>query len=102
MSIHIFTRALSDSSFSEPAEQFSYLAEAIGIWSNLSTQTDYRVRVLEHRDRQKTCRDYEEDEGRFNTDMLDRFVVIGGPAIPLGEGMQALLVQQVYLVILVL
>jgi len=91
-----FCRALSDVAFSEPAEQFAYLAEQIGNVSELTTQVDYRVRVMETKDRIKTCRDYEESEGRKNTDMLNRFIVIGGPTIPPGENMQELLLKQVF------
>jgi len=90
-----YFRALSDAAFSEPAEQFAYLAEQVGNVSELTTQVDYRVRVLETKDRIKTCRDYEESEGRKNTDMLNRFIVIGGPTIHSGEHMQELLLQQV-------
>jgi hypothetical protein len=43
----------------------------------------------------KVCKDFEEEEGRINTDLLSRFIIVGGPLIQPGPSMQDQLVRQV-------
>jgi len=88
-------RSLSEAALADTPGQFGYLAESVGIVSDLQTQLDFRLRLLENKEKVKTCRDYEESEGRLNTDMLHRIIVIGGPQFPAGKGLQKKLVAQV-------
>jgi len=58
------------------------------------------VKVLQNQGRIKNCRDNEEDEGRINTDMLHRFVIVGGPLVQAGDNMQNQLLQNVIVTLL--
>jgi hypothetical protein len=58
------------------------------------------VKVLQNQGRIKNCRDHEEDEGRINTDMLHRFVIVGGPLVQAGDSMQNQLQQNVTVTLL--
>ncbi len=78
-----------------PDEQFAYLTEAIGVVSGQQSQSSFRLSLLENSNKVKTCRDHEEDEGRINTDLLNRFIIVGGPLIPAGDDLQDLLIPQV-------
>jgi hypothetical protein len=75
--------------------EIAYLAEAICHTSDLQVQTSYQVKALISDSKIKTCRDHEEDEGRINTDLLSRFIIVGGPLIQPGPNMQDQLVRQV-------
>jgi hypothetical protein len=55
------------------------------------------VKLLMSESKIKTCRDHEEDEGRINTDMLNRLIIVGGPLIQPGPGMQDQLIKQVFI-----
>lgn len=79
----------------EPTEQFAHLTEAIGVVSGQQCQYNFRLALLENSNKVKTCRDHEEDEGRINTDLLHRLIIVGGPLIPPGDNLQDLLIRQV-------
>ena len=63
--------------------------------SEVQTQNTYRVSILENKERVSKCQTYEEKEGRINTDLAHRFVIIGGTFVPAGPDMQPQLVQRV-------
>ncbi len=88
-------RAITIAAASPPDEQFAYFAEAIGVVSGQQSQSSFRLSLLENSNKVKTCRDHEEDEGRINTDLLNRVIIVGGPLIPAGDDLQDLLVRQV-------
>jgi hypothetical protein len=87
-------RALYEAALSSKPE-LTYLTEAVGHNSELQAQTSFLVRMLMNENKIKTCKDHEEDEGRINTDMLHRLIIVGGPLIQTGPGMQEQLVKQV-------
>jgi hypothetical protein len=57
--------------------------------------------LLQDENKIRVCKDFEEEEGRMNTDMLNRLIIVGGPLIQAGPGMQDQLVKQVQHFILV-
>ena len=94
MFFYLTDRALFEAALATKLE-LAYLTEAVGYASNLQAQTSFLVRALLNESKLKTCRDHEEDEGRINTDMLNRVIIVGGPLIQAGPGMQDQLVRQV-------
>jgi hypothetical protein len=91
----INSRAIYEVALSATPE-LSYIAEAIGHASAIQAQTSFQVKELQNENRIKTCKDFEEEEGRINTDMLSRLIIVGGPFIQAGPGMQDQLVKQVF------
>jgi len=89
------TRIIAETSVAAGPEQFGFLSDAISTISDLQAQNHYMLRLLESKNKIKTCRDYEEAEGRMNTDMLNRLIIIGGPLLPASEELQKGLVAQV-------
>jgi hypothetical protein len=79
--------------FTQP--ELTYLTEAVGYNSDLQAQTNYLVRGLINDYKIKKCKDFEEEEGRINSDMLKRLIIVGAPLIQAGPGMQDQLVKQV-------
>jgi hypothetical protein len=69
---------------------------AVSNVSDHQVQSTYRVGVLENQSRVKSCEFLEEKEGRINSDLLNRFVILGGPFVQAGPDMQDLLVKQVH------
>jgi hypothetical protein len=63
--------------------------------SDYQVQLGHEVRALKEKNRLKTCRDFEESEGRINSDNLHRFIVIGGPHFEANPDPQDKLVNQV-------
>ncbi len=90
-------RAITTVATSPPEEQVAYLTEAIGVVSGQQSQSQFRLSLLENSNKVKTCRDYEEDEGRINVDLLNRVIIVGGPLIPPSDDLQDLLIRQVIL-----
>jgi hypothetical protein len=76
-------------------EQFGYLSDAVSAISDLQVQNHILLRQLQSKNKVKNCRDYEEAEGRMNTDMLHRLVIIGGPQLPASDDLQQHLRTQV-------
>jgi hypothetical protein len=93
--ISILFRSLYDASLSPLPDQFAYLAESVGHVSDLQMQTAFSVKVLQNNEKIKNCKDHEEDEGRMNCDMLNRFVIVGGQLVQNSEDMQGQLVHNV-------
>jgi hypothetical protein len=75
--------------------ELAYITEAIGYASDLQAQTSFQVKALVNESKVKACKDAEEEEGRINTDMLSRLIIVGGPLIQASPGMQDQLVKQV-------
>jgi hypothetical protein len=71
------------------------VTEAIGHVSDVTAQNTFRIGALECSNKVKTCGDWEEKEGRINTDLLNRLIIVGGPLIQPGESMQNQLMKQV-------
>jgi hypothetical protein len=90
-------RAITAISTSPPDEQVAYLTEAIGVVSGQQSQSQFRLSLLENSNKVKTCRDYEEAEGRINVNLLNRVIIVGGPLIPPSDDLQDLLIRQVNL-----
>jgi len=87
-------RALYEASLSATPE-LNYIAESLGHASDLQVQTSYQVKLLQNENKIKACKDAEEEEGRINTDLLSRLIIVGGPLIQPGPGMQDQLMKQV-------
>ena len=75
--------------------ELSYIVEAIGNASAIQAQTSFQLKLLQNESKIKVCKDFEEEEGQINTDMLSRLIIVGGPLIQAGPGMQDQLVKQV-------
>jgi hypothetical protein len=93
-SYYFYFRALFEASFSSTPE-IAYLTEAIGHVSDVQAQNSFLLKTLLNDSKVKTYRDHEEDEGRINTDLLHRFIIVGGPLIQPRPSMQDQLVRQV-------
>jgi hypothetical protein len=87
-------RSIFGASFSSTPE-IAYLREAVGHVSDIQAQNSFLLKTLLNDSKIKTARDHEEDEGRINTDLLSRFIIVGGPLIQPGPSMQDQLVRQV-------
>jgi hypothetical protein len=66
-----YFRTITTISVSPAEEQIAYLTEAVGVVSGQQSQSQFRLSLLENSNKVKTCRDYEEDEGRTNVDLLN-------------------------------
>jgi hypothetical protein len=95
--LFIIYRALFEASQStEASEQFAHVTEAVGHVSDVTAQNTFRIGALECSNRLKVCSDFEEKEGRINTDLLNRLIIVGGPLIQPGQNMQDQLMKQVF------
>jgi hypothetical protein len=63
--------------------------------SENQAQLGHEVKAIKAKDRLRDCKDHEEKEGRLNYDMLNHFIVIGGPYIDPGLNQQQALQSQV-------
>ncbi len=77
--------------------QFNHLVSAISVVSKNQAQLGHAVKAIQNKDRLRDCKDYEEKEGCQNCDMLNRFIVIGGPYFDPSENLQQQLQDQVRL-----
>jgi hypothetical protein len=93
--IYLFCRAITSNTVTGPEEQFAYLTKAIGVVSGQQSQSQFRLSLLENANKVKVCRDHEETEGRINTDLLNRVIIVGGPLVPPSDDLQDLLIRQV-------
>jgi hypothetical protein len=80
---------------SDPSDQFNYVMTAVNVVSENQAQLSHAVKAIQNKDRLRDCKDCEEKEGRMNCDMLNRFIVIGGPYFDPGLNLQASLQAQV-------
>jgi len=71
------------------------VTESIGHVSDVTAQNTFRISALECSNKLKTCEGFEEKEGRINTDLLIRLIIVGGPLIQPGQNMQDQLMKQV-------
>ncbi len=93
--VSLTPRAISASAGSEPPVQFVHLIKAVNVVSENQAQLGHVVRALQDKDRMRDCEDSEEKEGRMNCDLLNRFIVIGGPFLDPGLNLQSKLQEQV-------
>ncbi len=75
--------------------QFNHLQSAINVVSENQAQLGHAVRAIQSKDRLRDCKDSEEQEGRLNCNMLNCFIVIGGPYFDPGPNLQQNLQDQV-------
>ena len=71
------------------------MTEAVGHVSDVTAQNTFRISALECSNRLKVCEGFEEKEGRINTDLLNRLIIVGGPLIQPSQSMQDQLMKQV-------
>jgi hypothetical protein len=90
----IIFRSLYEASFPSSPE-VAYLTEAVGHVSDVQAQNSFLLKMLINDNKIKACKDAEEEEGRINTDLLSRLIIVGGPLIQPGPSMQDQLVRQV-------
>jgi len=88
-------RSISAAAGSEPPDQFVHIIKAVSLVSENQAQLGHVVRALQDKDKMRDCEEQEEKEGRMNCDLLDRFIVIGGPFFEPGDDLQAKLQEQV-------
>jgi hypothetical protein len=71
------------------------MVSAINVVSENQAQLSHAVKAIQNKDRIRDCKTNEEEEGRMNCDMLNRFIVIGGPYFDPGPNLQGQLQEQV-------
>jgi hypothetical protein len=72
------------------------MVAAISVVSENQTQLTHAVKAIQNKDRLRDCKASEEEEGRMNCDMLNRFIVIGGPYFDPSPNLQGNLQEQVW------
>jgi hypothetical protein len=72
-----------------------HIIKAVSVISENQAQMGHVVRALQDKDKMRDCESREEKEGRMNCDLLDRFIVIGGPFFDPGPNLQTQLQEQV-------
>ncbi len=83
-----------EASFSNTPE-IAYLTEAVSHVSDIQAQNSFLLKALINENKIKVSKDHEEEEGRINTDLLHRLIIVGAPLIQPRPGMQDQLVRQV-------
>jgi hypothetical protein len=73
-----------------------HVVKAVNVVSENQAQLAHVVRALQDKDKMRDCEISEEKEGRMNCDLLDRFIVIGGPYFDPGPNQQTKLQEQVH------
>jgi hypothetical protein len=68
---------LYEASFSNTPE-IAYLTEAVSHVSDVQAQNSFLLRSLINENKIKVCKDFEEEEGRINNDLLSRLIIVGG------------------------
>jgi hypothetical protein len=71
------------------------MVSAINVVSENQAQLSHAVKAIQNKDRLRDCKALEEKEGRMNCDMLNRFIVIGGPYFDPSPNLQENLQAQV-------
>jgi hypothetical protein len=69
---------------------------AVSVVSEKQVQLSHAVKAIQNKDRLRDCKTSEEEEGRLNCDMLNHFIVIGGPYFDPGLELQSALQGQVF------
>jgi hypothetical protein len=72
-------RAIAAASDADTTAQFNHVQTTINFVSANQAELRHAVKAIQNKDRLRDCKDFEEKEGRQNCDMLNRFIVIGGP-----------------------
>jgi len=90
-------RAIAAAADADAPAQFNLVVSAVNVVSENQAQLGHEVKAMKNKDRLRDCKDHEEKEGRMNCDMLNRFIVIGGPYIDPGLNQQSALQAQVAL-----
>jgi hypothetical protein len=92
----LFVRAIAATSNADAPAQFNHLVSAVSVVSENQAQLGHAVKAIQNKDRLRDCKSHEEKEGRLNCDMLNHFIVIGGPYFDPGLNLQQNLQDQVY------
>jgi hypothetical protein len=90
-----FTRAIAAAANADASSQFNHVQTTINFVSANQAELRHAVKAIQNKDRLWDCKAYEEKEGRQNCDMLNRFIVIGGPYFDPGPELQQSLQDQV-------
>jgi hypothetical protein len=90
-----FSRAIAAAADADPSAQFNHLQASINIVSENQVQLGHAMKAIQNKDRLRDCKAHEEEEGRLNCDMLNRFIVIGGPYFDPSPNLQQNLQDQV-------
>lgn len=93
----MFFRAIVAAGDADTPAQYNHLVSAISVVSENQAQLGHAVKAIQSKDRLRDCKDAEEKEGRQNCDMLNRFIVIGGPYFEPSDHLQQQLQKQVSL-----
>jgi hypothetical protein len=91
----LFYRAIVAASIADTPAQFNHLVSAVSVVSENQAQLSHAIKAIQNKDRLRDCKNSEEQEGRMNCDMLNRFIVIGGPYFDPGPELQGALQNQV-------
>jgi hypothetical protein len=94
----ILYRAIAATLDADNQAQFVHLVSTVNVVSENQAQLGHEVKAIKAKDHLRDCKDHEEKEGRLNYDMLNRFIVIGGPYIDPGINQQQALQSQVTIV----
>ena len=82
-----------------PADRFSFMLEEVNTLSTVVAGQGAQMAVLNDQVMLTRCQMFEETAGRINSDNLSHFMVMGAPYLPLSEGLQERLHDQVPLYI---
>jgi hypothetical protein len=88
-------RAITAAAGSDNNTQFNHIQTTMNFVSANQAELRHAVKAIQNKDRLRDCKDFEEKEGRQNCDMLNRFIVIGGPYFDPGLTLQQNLQDQV-------
>ncbi len=58
-------------------------------------QLRHTIKAMQNKDKLRDCKNHEEQEGRENCDLLNHFIVVGGPYFDPGPELQSALQEQV-------
>jgi hypothetical protein len=93
--LFLFVRSIAATAYADNSTQYSHMVAAISVVSENQSQLTHAVKAIQNKDRLRDCKTSEEEEGRMNCDMLNRFIVIGGPYFDPNPNLQGNLQEQV-------
>ncbi len=96
--IYFCYRAIAASLDADSQAQFVHLVSTVNVVSENQAQLRHEVKAIKAKDHLRDCKDHEEKESWLNYDMLNRFIVIGGPYLDPGIHQQRALQAQVAIV----
>jgi hypothetical protein len=88
-------RAIAATADADNSTQYNYMVSDINVVSENQAQLSHAIKAIQNKDRLRDCKSHEEKEGRMNCDMLNRFIIIGGPYFDPGPNLQGNLQAQV-------